>query len=241
MSIEKKLTQLRKEIAETCAKCRRKPEEITLIAVSKTQPVQKIREVVNLGIEDIGENKVQELEEKYPDLKEMNADIHFIGHLQSNKVKKAVEMSDYIHSVDSLSLLRKIHYAALDIDKIQNIFLEVNTSGEEQKYGMKEDEVESLLTTMKSLPYGNVKFIGLMTMAPLTEDKEIIRNCFRKLYDIKEHLNLNHLSMGMSNDFKEAIEEGATVLRIGRRIFEDEKQAIYKQSLQPQNSKILYY
>jgi len=219
MGIKENYARLQREISEACAKARRDPKELTLIAVSKGHPMQSIREAVALGMKDIGESKAQELEEKYPELKTLGADIHFIGHLQGNKVKKAVEMADYIHSVDSLDLLRKVHYAALDIDKVQNIFLQVNTSGEKQKQGMKPEEVESLLTTMKNLPYGNVKFMGLMTMAPLTEDTERIRSCFRTLYDVKEHLNLHHLSMGMSNDFKIAIEEGATVLRIGTKIF----------------------
>ncbi|HLC93113.1 MAG TPA: YggS family pyridoxal phosphate-dependent enzyme [archaeon] len=219
MGIKENYASLQKEIAQACVKVRRNPKEITIVAVSKGRTVLQIREAVSLGLTDIGESKVQELEEKYPDLKELGADIHLIGHLQGNKVKKAVEMSDYIHSVDSLTLLRKIHYAALDMNKVQNIFLQVNTSGEAQKSGMKPQEVEALLTTLKNLPYGNVKFIGLMTIAPLTEDMEKCRECFQALYDVKEHLNLHHLSMGMSNDFKVAIEEGATVLRIGRKIF----------------------
>ncbi|MCR4369378.1 MAG: YggS family pyridoxal phosphate-dependent enzyme [archaeon] len=219
MGIKENYARLQKEIEEACAKARRDPKEITLIAVTKTQPIERIREAISLGISDVGENKAQELEEKYPDLKTLGADIHFIGRLQGNKVKKVVEMAEYIHSIDSLNLLRKVHYAASDMDKIQNIFLQVNTSGEPQKAGMKPEEVEDLLTIMKNLPYGNVKFIGLMTMAPLTKDDAIIRESFQKIYDIKEHLNLHHLSMGMSGDFKIAIHEGATVLRIGTRLF----------------------
>ncbi|MBI4210951.1 MAG: YggS family pyridoxal phosphate-dependent enzyme [Candidatus Diapherotrites archaeon] len=219
MGIRENIASLHEEIAQACGKCMRKPGEITIVAVSKGRPVNSIREAVLAGIMDIGESKAQELEEKYPDLKELGADIHFIGHLQGNKVKKAVEMADYIHSVDSLALLRKIHYTALDLGKVQNIFLQVNTSGEKQKSGMRPEEVEALLTTLKNLPYDSVKFTGLMTMAPFTDNGNEIRKCFQTLYDIKEHLNLHHLSMGMSNDYKIAIEEGATVLRIGRRIF----------------------
>ena len=210
---------LQDEIAQACKKARRSPKEITVVAVSKGHGIDKIREAVAAGAKDIGESYAQELEGKYPDIRGLGADIHFIGHLQGNKGKKVVEMADYIHSVDSLNLLRKVHYAALDIEKVQNIFLQVNTSGQPQKFGMPPHEVESLLTTMKNLPFGNVKFIGLMTMAPLTDDEAQIRKCFQALYDIKEHLSLHHLSMGMSNDFKIAIDEGATVLRIGTRIF----------------------
>ncbi|MAG18153.1 MAG: YggS family pyridoxal phosphate-dependent enzyme [Candidatus Diapherotrites archaeon] len=220
MSVKENYSNLQKEIKEACEKVRRKPEEITLVGVTKNQEIPKIKELVEAGIRDIGESKAQELEEKYPDLKEMKADIHFIGHLQSNKVKKVVEMSDYIHSVDSLDLLRKIHYAASDMNKVQSVFLQVNTSGEKQKFGMPPKEVESMMSTMKNLPYDNVEFIGLMTMAQHTEDEEIIRDSFRTLYDLKEHLNITHLSMGMSNDYKIAIEEGSTVLRIGRKLFE---------------------
>ncbi|MEM4257223.1 MAG: YggS family pyridoxal phosphate-dependent enzyme [Candidatus Diapherotrites archaeon] len=221
MSIKQNIEKLNKEIEETCKKVRRNPKEITIVAVTKGQNIAKIKEAIEAGITDIGENKIQELEEKYPELKNTNTEIHFIGHLQTNKVKKAVEMADYIHSVDSLSLLRKIHYKALDINKIQNIFLQVNTTGEKTKQGMQPQEVEEMLTTLKSLPYNNVRFIGLMTIAPLTQNQEEIRKCFQKLFDIKESLNLKHLSMGMSNDFKIAIEEGSTVLRIGRKIFEE--------------------
>ncbi|MFH1391616.1 MAG: YggS family pyridoxal phosphate-dependent enzyme [Candidatus Diapherotrites archaeon] len=220
MSVKENYLQIQKDIAEVCAKVHRKPEGITLVGVSKTQPIEKIKEAVAAGVKDLGESKAQELEEKYPDLKELDVDIHFIGHLQSNKVKKVVEISDYIHSVDSLNLLRKINYAASDMDKVQNIFLQVNTSGESQKFGMEPKEVESLMTTMKNLPYDNVKFIGLMTMALHTEDEEAIRKCFQTLFDLKEHLNITHLSMGMSNDYKIAIEEGSTVLRVGRKLFE---------------------
>ncbi len=219
MGIKESYAALQKEIAQACAPIRRDHKAITVVGVSKGHPISAIREAVAAGIKDIGENREQELSEKFPELTELGADIHFIGHLQGNKVKSVVEMADYIHSVDSLSLLRKIHYASQDMDKVQNIFLEVNTSGEAQKYGMKPEEVETMLTIMKNLPYGNVKFIGLMTMAPLTDDMNVARECFRKLHDIKEHLNLHHLSMGMSSDFRVAIEEGATVLRIGRKIF----------------------
>ncbi len=223
MGIKENIASLRAEISGVCARIQRRSGEITIVAVSKGEPMKKVTEAHACGLSDFGENREQELAEKFPDFAALmpRPDIHFIGHLQGNKVKSVVEMADYIHSVDSLSLLRKIHYAALDMDKVQNIFLQANTSGEAQKQGMRPEEVESLLTTMKNLPYENVKFIGLMTMAPLTQDMEVARKCFQKLYDIKEHLNLHHLSMGMSNDYKVAVEEGATVLRIGRRIFGD--------------------
>lgn len=220
MNIKQNIEEIKKTIAKACNKTRRKPEEITIVAATKGREIKQIKEAVSCGITDIGESTIQELEEKYPDLKELGTDIHFIGHLQSNKVKKAVQMCDYIQSVDSLDLLRKIHYASLDMEKIQNIFLQVNTSNEPQKYGMKPEEVESMLTTMKNLPYNNVKFIGLMTIAPLVKNPEEARPYFQKLWDIKESLNLKHLSMGMSNDYEIAIEEGATVIRIGRKIFE---------------------
>ena len=220
MSIKENLTNLKKEIKETCEKVRRTPESITLVGVTKTRSIPEIKELVEAGIEDVGENKAQELEEKYPDLKEMKTEIHFIGRLQSNKVKKVVEMADYIHSVDSIDLLRKIQYHALEQNKTQNIFLQVNTSGEPQKQGMEPKEVEDMMTSMQMLPFDKIRFIGLMTMAPYTQDEQIIRNCFSKLKDIKEHLNITHLSMGMTNDYKIAIEEGSTVLRIGRKLFE---------------------
>ena len=220
MSIKENLTNLKKEIKETCEKVRRTPESITLVGVTKTRSIPKIKELVKAGVEDVGENKAQELEEKYPDLKEMKTEIHFIGRLQSNKVKKVVEMADYIHSVDSIDLLRKIQYQALEQNKTQNIFLQVNTSGEPQKQGMEPKEVEDMMTSMQMLPFDKLRFIGLMTMAPHTQDEQIIRECFSKLKDIKEHLNITHLSMGMSNDYKIAIEEGSTVLRIGRKLFE---------------------
>ena len=220
MSIKENLACIKKEIAETCTKVRRTPESITLVGVTKHRSIPEIKELINAGVEDVGENKTQELEEKYPDLKKLKTEIHFIGRLQTNKVKKVVEMAEYIHSVDSIDLLRKIQYAALDQNKTQNIFLQVNTSGEPEKQGMQPKEVEDMMTSMQSLPFDNIRFIGLMTMAPHTQDEKIIRECFSKLSDVKEHLNITHLSMGMSNDYKIAIEEGSTVLRIGRKLFE---------------------
>jgi len=222
--IAENLKKVEAEIAETCIKCGRNRSEIRLIAVSKTQPVEVIREAINTGIKDFGENKAQELRDK-SDLISGNFSWHFIGHLQTNKVKYVIKAADFIHAVDSIKLAEEINRKSKEINKNQKVLLEIKTSDEATKFGLA-DEKEIYETAQFCKNCSNLDLVGLMTMAPYTDDENVIRNCFIELRELKEKLNkngfaLSELSMGMTNDYKIAIEEGATMLRIGTAIFGD--------------------
>lgn len=220
--IEKNINNVQKIIAEKCAAVNRNVNDITLIAVSKQKPFDQIVEANKYNIIDFGENKAKELKEKAAN-NNINLKWHFIGHLQTNKVKNVVPYSYLIHSVDSIKLTNEINKRAAAIDKIQNILLEVNTSGEESKFGLiKTEEIYKIAEHCRTLH--NVNLIGLMTMAPFTSDNNLIRKSFQSLKNIFVKLNddgfgLSELSMGMTNDYVIAIEEGATILRIGTAIF----------------------
>lgn len=220
--IENNVNRVRNIIEETCSKVDRTVEEITLIAVSKQKPFEEIVKTNSCGITDFGENKAKELKQKAEN-SQLDINWHFIGHLQTNKVKDVVPFASIIHSVDSIKLADEINKRAGNINKIQKILLEVNTSGEEAKFGLTEiEEINNLAKHCKSLQ--NISLIGLMTMAPFTSDKNIVRKSFKSLKNIFGKLNsagfaLTELSMGMTNDYEIAIEEGATILRIGTAIF----------------------
>jgi hypothetical protein len=220
--IAENIKHLNERIAAKCLEFKRNPEEIRLIAVSKFFGIDAINETRRLGIADFGENKAQELRDKYEILGD-KVTWHFIGTLQRNKVKYAVRAASYIHSVDSQILADEVNKEAKKLNKVQNILLEVNTSSEESKSGLTEkEEVINLVKHCSSLQ--NIKLIGLMTMAPFTDDTKIIRKSFADLRNLKDEINqiefdLKELSMGMTNDFEIAIEEGATMLRIGSAIF----------------------
>lgn len=220
--IENNVNRVRKIIEETCSKVNRNVEEITLIAVSKQKPFEQIVETNSFGIKDFGENKAKELKQKAEN-SQLEINWHFIGHLQTNKVKDVVPSTTLIHSVDSIKLAEEINKRAGNINKVQKILLEVNTSGEDAKFGLTEfTEVQNLAEHCKSLE--NISLVGLMTMAPFTSNENIVRNSFKSLKNIFGKLNssgfeLTELSMGMTNDYQIAIEEGATILRIGTAIF----------------------
>ena len=205
-------------IKENIVKIKKKtPKEITLIAVSKTKSIKEIMEAYNAGIRDFGENYVQELVKK---INELPKDIrwHMIGHLQKNKVKYVVNKNIYlIHSVDSLSLAKEINKEAVKKNIIVNILLEVNLSNEKNKFGFKKEEIEKIYHEIKS--YENINVLGLMTILPNISNENILRGYFKDLKKIKEKLELSILSMGMSNDYKIAIDEGSTMIRIGTAIF----------------------
>ena len=222
--IVENLAHLRAKIEETCNRAGRNPNEIKLIAVSKYFGVVSIIEAKNCGLSDFGENRAQELTLKY---EKLGNDVtwHFIGTLQKNKVKYAVNAAELIHSVDSLELVDEINKRTEKIGKVQKILLEVKTSEEETKSGLEtENEILSLVKRCSELK--NIELKGLMTMAPLTDDTNIIRKSFRDLRNLKDQIknkgyNLTELSMGMTSDFEIAIEEGATMIRIGSAIFGD--------------------
>lgn len=222
--IAENLAQLRAKIEETCKRSGRNPDEVKLIAVSKYFGVDAIIEAKNCGLTDFGENRAQELTLKYEKLGN-SVTWHMIGTLQKNKVKYAVSAAELIHSVDSLELVEEINKRAEKIVKVQKILLEVKTSEEDTKSGLEtENEILSIVKRCSEL--NNIELKGLMTMAPLTEDANIIRKSFRDLRNLKDQINnkgynLTELSMGMTSDFEIAIEEGATMIRIGSAIFGD--------------------
>lgn len=220
--IAENLKHLRERIAAKCAEFKRNPQEIKLVAVSKFFGLDAINESNRLGITDFGENRAQELRDKYELLGD-KVTWHFIGTLQRNKVKYAVKAAAYIHSVDSATLADEINIQAQKLNKVQKILLEVKTSSEESKSGLTtESELLNLVKHCSTLQ--NVELVGLMTMAAYTDDTEIIRKSFIELRNLRDKINQNgfdlkELSMGMTNDFEIAIEEGATMLRIGSAIF----------------------
>jgi PLP dependent protein len=222
--IAENLARLRVKIDETCKRSGRLPDDVKLIAVSKYFGVDAIIEAKNCGLTDFGENRAQELTLKYEKLGN-SVTWHFIGTLQKNKVKYAVNAAELIHSVDSLELVEEINFRAEKHVKVQKILLEVKTSNEETKSGLEtENEILGLVKRCSELK--NVELKGLMTMAPLTDDINIIRKSFRDLFNLKDRINnkgynLTELSMGMTSDFEIAIEEGATMIRIGSAIFGD--------------------
>ncbi|MBM7558875.1 YggS family pyridoxal phosphate-dependent enzyme [Marinitoga litoralis] len=196
--------------------------DILLIAVSKTFPIEYIKEAYDFGIRDFAENKAQELRYKAQELSDLDINWHFIGRIQTNKIKYIVPVAKYIHSVYREKEIEEIDKVAKKYNKIQKILIELNVSGEESKGGITENELKDLLEFSKQ--FENVQVVGLMTMAPYTDNEEIIRNVFLKLKSlrdeyIKYYPNLKELSMGMSNDYHIAIEAGSTMLRIGSSIF----------------------
>ena len=194
--------------------------------MTKNRSLEEITEAIRYGIADIGENKVQEAKGKYSNLRPVKW--HLIGHLQTNKAKDAVAMFDLIHSVDSLKLAGEINKQAARINKTQNILIEVNTSGEASKYGLRPEGLIKVISDIIVLH--NIRLCGLMTMAPVVRDKEKARPYFRKLRQLQDEVNsslssvlcplFSELSMGMSGDYEVAIEEGATMVRVGTAIFE---------------------
>lgn len=196
--------------------------EIRLIAISKTNPVSKIIESLNVGLTDFGENKAVEFRDKSLLIKDKII-WHFVGHLQTNKVKYVIDDADFIHSVESFKLVEEINKRARQIGKVQNILFEVNTSKEDSKFGLKNyDELSEL--ALKCSDLSNIKPVGLMTMASFTNDEKSLRNSFSQLREFRDKIgtkinSIKELSMGMTNDYTFAIEEGATMLRIGTGIF----------------------
>jgi pyridoxal phosphate enzyme (YggS family) len=216
------IKSLQDKIAETCIKVNRNPGDIKIIAVSKNFGVNEILEALNAGMHNFGENKAQDLDSKFAQLGN-KVTWHFIGHLQRNKVRFVVNSADYIHSVDSLQIAIDINKRAENLNKTQKILLQVKTSDEVTKSGLS-DENEIIDIVHKCMEFNNIELTGLMTIAPLTNDKNLIRKSFKYLSNLKANLKsngiiLNELSMGMTDDFDIAIEEGATMLRIGTAIF----------------------
>ena len=218
------LDLVRSIIAESALRVGRAPEEITLVAVSKTMPVDLVQIAYNLGVTDFGENRVQEALPKIAAFHPQGLRWHMIGHLQSNKAGKVVSPFYCVHSVDSLHLAQTLSRHAGEQGKSLPVLLQVNVSGEASKEGMPLTEASELARQIVALPH--IQVDGLMTIAPLVEDPEQVRPVFRELRLLQEQLRAElpqcswqHLSMGMTDDYPIAIEEGATIVRIGRAIF----------------------
>lgn len=212
--------ELLNQIQKVCKRCGRDPASVQLIAVTKGHSWEESQSIAQAGCKDLGENRIPEMLEKKK-LAPEDVQWHFIGALQRKKVNKVVGAYAFIHAVDSVVLAEKISSQSVSLGIKTNILLQANTSGEESKQGLSPDEWRDSFLYVASLPGLNVQ--GFMTMAPNTEDEDAIRNCFAKLRNLRDELQgevlLPHLSMGMSNDFSIAIEEGATLLRIGSLLF----------------------
>ena len=222
--IKENLKIVEENIVQACNRVGRDPKEVTLIAVSKTKPNEMIEEAIDYGMKNFGENKVQEMVEKMDTISE-KINWHLIGHLQRNKVKYIVDRVCLIHSVDSLRLAEQINEEAKKKDVVCNILIEVNIANEESKFGVSREELKSLLGEIKKLT--NVQVKGLMTIAPFVENPEDNRKYFREMHKIfidmshenADNIKMEILSMGMTGDYQVAIEEGATMVRVGTGIF----------------------
>ena len=220
------IDHVRSIIAEAALRVGRAPEEITLVAVSKTMPVELVQMAYNLGVTDFGENRVQEAESKIPDVGRIAARWHLIGHLQSNKARRAVEIFDCIHPLDSSDLAQRLNRICDELERQElPVLIQVDLGQETTKTGVEEKDVSELVAVIRDCP--RLRLTGLMTLPPFFDEAESVRPYFRRLRELREELKANgafgdhpgELSMGMTHDFEVAIEEGATMVRIGTAIF----------------------
>jgi pyridoxal phosphate enzyme (YggS family) len=229
--IRENLNRVRDEINDICRSAGRNSDEITLVGVTKFAPVEAIQEAMRAGMTDIAENRVQEAEKKFPLCAATNPEIrrHLIGHLQTNKAKDAIAVCDLIQSVDSLKLAQEIQKQALKVQKTVNILVQFNTAREPQKFGASPEEAPALIEAVGALSH--IRIQGLMAMAPYTEDEGTIRRAFSDLREIRDQIqqrfsghprtDMKILSMGMSSDYRIAIEEGSNMVRVGSAIFKE--------------------
>ena len=236
MGLAGNITRVQERIAAACMRARRNPSEVMLVAVSKTFPAEIIAEAYRLGLRDFGENRIEEAREKIPHVQSpishLQSDLrwHLVGHLQSRKAQEAVALFDMIHSVDSVKLAEKLSRLCSEAGRVMPILMECNISGEESKYGFPvvsaADKARWLADVEAILRLPGVRVEGLMTVAPIVPDAQETRPVFRALRKLRDELagrfpqtDWRHLSMGMTDDFEIAIEEGATLVRVGRAIF----------------------
>jgi len=223
--IAENLKNLRKRIEQACQKCGRNIDEVRLIAVSKTFSGELIQEAINAGQLDFGENYVQELQGKHDAFAEQPIQWHFIGHLQSNKVKYIADYIHLIHSVDNVNLGKEISKRAEQCNRIQNVLVEVHTTDEATKFGVPPGHAIALIKELSQ--FSHLRVCGLMTMGPYSDDPNDSRSSFRCVADLKKQIEsegmvnvqMRHLSMGMTHDFEVAIEEGSTLVRLGTALF----------------------
>ncbi|MGN9163998.1 YggS family pyridoxal phosphate-dependent enzyme [Tissierellaceae bacterium HCP3S3_D8] len=217
---------MEENIQRSLDKVGRGDDKVHLIAVTKTVDVDKIKEAIDLGVKNIGENKVQELERKIEAIGN-NVNYHMIGHLQTNKVKNIIDKVSLVHSLDRMSLAKELTKRAKMSNITIDALIQVNVSEEETKFGLSVEEVLPFIEDIQSFEHINIR--GLMTMAPHTDDETVLRKVFRGLYNLKEdiqnrnynNVNMDYLSMGMTNDYRIAIEEGSNMIRVGTGIFGD--------------------
>jgi pyridoxal phosphate enzyme (YggS family) len=227
--IAENLDRIRHRAVQACARCGRDPAEVTLVVVAKTFGAGVVREVLQAGAADIGENYVQELLGKHEELSDLRVRWHFIGHLQRNKVKQVLPVVDLIHAVESRDLARELDSRAKALGRKARFLVEVNTTGEQSKFGLKSDSVAEFVRDLEGLEH--IAIDGLMTIGPFLPDPEGSRPMFRQLRILRDELRsigqpnapMNFLSMGMTGDFEVGIEEGATHIRIGTAIFGSRK------------------
>jgi len=226
--LKKRLFDIQEKINKAALKANRDPSEINMVAITKNVDIEVIRNIQDLGISNFGENRIQELIRKSGEIKSP-VTWHMVGHLQTNKVKKGINYFDYMHSLDSLHLAETLEEELAVLNKTINVLIQVNVSGEETKYGIKPQELKAFYGQVRK--YSHLKVIGLMTMAPEVKNPQGVRPVFKGLKELINNLrdsidnnekeNFKHLSMGMSNDFEVAIEEGATFVRIGSALFKE--------------------
>jgi pyridoxal phosphate enzyme (YggS family) len=221
-----RIAAVKARINAAATRCGRSSQEVALIAISKTHPPHLIQKLIELGATDLGENRVQEAEEKIPQIGQTNARWHLVGHLQANKARRAVALFDVIHSLDSIDLARRLDRLCIEVGKQSlPLLIQVDLGGEETKSGINEQELPRLAETVQQLE--RLALIGLMTLPPFFDDPEQARPYFRRLRELRDELagkgafgeSKGELSMGMTHDFEVAIEEGATMVRIGTAIF----------------------
>lgn len=224
--LRERLDEVREKIANVARRCGREPKEITLVAVSKTHPVAVLREALAAGATDFGENRVQEAESKIPALQNLDARWHLIGHLQANKARRAVKLFDLVHTLDSASLAHRLDRSCAEEDRNElSVLIQVDLAGEAAKSGITPADVGELVGIVNQC--SRLRLRGLMTLPPFFEDPERVRPFFSRLRELRDQLQtmrnfgeqMGELSMGMSHDFQVAIEEGATIVRVGTAIF----------------------
>ena len=228
MNIKENVQAVNERIRNLAISCNKDPNDIILIGVTKTVSPSYISEAFEAGIRNFGENRVQELVDKY-DKVDKKAKWHLIGPLQTNKVKYIIDKVELIHSLDRIRLAEEIEKRAAQIDRQISVLVQINISGESTKSGIRPEDTVDFIESMKRYPHIHIK--GLMTIGPLTEDRELIRSCFRQMKNLFDevktkkfsHVQMQYLSMGMTNDFDIAIQEGANMVRIGRAIFGERK------------------
>jgi len=227
-SIAENLERVREQIAQSAAKTGRTADDIELVAITKTHPPEKVREAVEAGQTLFGESRVQEARDKIPELPS-NLRWHFVGHLQKNKIRHALSLFELLHSVDSLALAQEMNRIAVDEGMRPRVLLEVNVAGEGSKFGFAPDKLREQMEALLALQ--RLSILGLMTIPPLADEAEVSRRYFVQLRELRDrlqtefHVDLPQLSMGMTQDFLIAVEEGGTLVRVGTAIFGERKGA----------------